>query len=385
MKTSYLFSLKNDVEERKPLAPHQIAALKHSFGGNMKIPDNVEQFPENAVDSDEYGVSSSTPLAPHHIAALKYSFGGHSKNGGNIDGWKRNSKLDNDNEVSSTTNHDMQKGNIAISPNSKSYWRAGAFPVSGHSSVLSRESSRDDLTSIEGHTFEHEERFRVDRRKLEMMMVGRFDQVKEEASEFFQRIGEQTNTTIIWPSRLKIGAKSKKDPHIRVGGDHNGVKQAKILIMEYLDTKTNRVTMKMDVSYTDHSHVIGKGGNTIRRVMAETGCHIHFPDSNRSNPSEKSNQVSIAGEIEGVEKARARVRELTPLVFTFDLPHVSNVEQLPDPSDPYLKAIQDQYNIQVMFRQKQKNFPTTLVVVKGCQWEAGRVKEATMVFSNCYN
>ena len=53
--------------------------------------------------------------------------------------------------------------------------------------------------------------------------------------------------------------------------------------------------MKMDVSYTDHSHIIGKGGNTIRRVMSETGCHIHFPDSNRSNPNEKSNQVSIAG------------------------------------------------------------------------------------------
>lgn len=60
-------------------------------------------------------------------------------------------------------------------------------------------------------------------------------------------------------------------------------------------SRSNRVTMKMDVSYTDHSHVIGKGGNTIRRVMAETKCHIHFPDSNRSNPNEKSNQVSIAG------------------------------------------------------------------------------------------
>ena len=210
-------------------------------------------------------------------------------------------------------------------------------------------------------------------------MIGRFDPVMEEASSFFQRIGEDTGTTVIWPSRLKVGAKSKKDPHIRVGGNEAGVKQAKSLIMEYLDTKTNRVTMKMDVSYTDHSHVIGKGGNTIRRVMAETGCHIHFPDSNRSNPSEKSNQVSIAGEIEGVENARARVRELTPLVFTFDLPLVPCIEAMPDPNDPYLRAIQDQYNIQVMFRQKQKNFPATIVVVKGCQWECARVKEATLV------
>lgn len=43
------------------------------------------------------------------------------------------------------------------------------------------------------------------------------------------------------------------------------------------------------------SRIFLTGGNTIRRVMSETGCHIHFPDSNRSNPTEKSNQVSIAG------------------------------------------------------------------------------------------
>ena len=79
-----------------------------------------------------------------------------------------------------------------------------------------------------------------------------------------------------------------------MGGHEEGVKRAKLLITEVLDTTTNsRVTMKMDVSYTDHSHIIGKGGNTIRRVMAETNCHIHFPDSNRSNPNEKSNQVRI--------------------------------------------------------------------------------------------
>lgn len=69
--------------------------------------------------------------------------------------------------------------------------------------------------------------------------------------------------------------------------------------------------MKMDVSYTDHSHIIGKGGLSIKRVMEETQCHVHFPDSNRSNPTEKSNQVSISGDIEGVECARSRVRVKT--------------------------------------------------------------------------
>ena len=64
----------------------------------------------------------------------------------------------------------------------------------------------------------------------------------------------------------------------------------------------------MEVSYTDHSHIIGRGGNTISRVMEETRCHVHFPDSNRTNQTEKSNLVTVAGELVGVEKARARVR-----------------------------------------------------------------------------
>jgi protein bicaudal C len=113
--------------------------------------------------------------------------------------------------------------------------------------------------------------------------------------------------------------------------------------------------------------------------MAETNCHIHFPDSNRSNPNEKSNQVSIAGEMAGVERARARVRELTPLLFNFDLPIVPSFQAAPDTNSPFLRAIQDQYNIQIMFRQKQKNFHTTTVVVKGCEWECSRVKEATLL------
>lgn len=48
----------------------------------------------------------------------------------------------------------------------------------------------------------------------------------------------------------------------------------------------------MDVAYTEHSHVIGKGGGNIKKVMEVTSCHIHFPDSNRHNVTgEKSNQV----------------------------------------------------------------------------------------------
>lgn len=55
----------------------------------------------------------------------------------------------------------------------------------------------------------------------------------------------------------------------------------------------------------------------------------------------------ISGEMDGVERARARVRELTPLIFCFDLPIIPAVEANPDPNDPCVRAIQDQYNVQV--------------------------------------
>ena len=49
------------------------------------------------------------------------------------------------------------------------------------------------------------------------------------------------------------------DPHIKVSGKQENVKKARVLVMQVLDTKCTRVTLKMDVSHTEHSHVIGKG------------------------------------------------------------------------------------------------------------------------------
>ncbi|XP_015113761.1 protein bicaudal C homolog 1-A isoform X2 [Diachasma alloeum] len=251
--------------------------------------------------------------------------------------------------------------------------------LSGPHGFESREELLELVETLRLSSLEelHRERFRVDRRKLENMLLGD-DETPESASMFFRKIMDETNTVITWPSRLKIGAKSKKDPHIKVAGRVDDVGAAKEKIMQILDTRQSmRVTMKLDVSYTDHSHIIGKGGLTIKRVMEETACHIHFPDSNRSNHQEKSNQVSIAGEMEGVEKARARVRNLTPLIFSFELPIMGAMQGHPDSTSPYIVKIQEKYNVQVMFRTRPK-LHATLVVVKGCEWEVLQVKEATV-------
>ena len=67
-------------------------------------------------------------------------------------------------------------------------------------SGLSRESSRDDINSECDQQFEHEQRFRVDRKKLETMMTNS-PEFGEAAQEFFDRIGAETDTCVIWPSR----------------------------------------------------------------------------------------------------------------------------------------------------------------------------------------
>ncbi|PWA25838.1 hypothetical protein CCH79_00001796, partial [Gambusia affinis] len=185
-------------------------------------------------------------------------------------------------------------------------------------------------------------------------------------------IMDETQTQIAWPSKLKIGAKSKKDPHIKVCGKRDNVREAKYRIMSVLDTKSNRVTLKMDVSHTEHSHVIGKGGNNIKRVMEETGCHIHFPDSNRNNQAEKSNQVSIAGQPAGVEAARVKIRELLPLVLSFELPAIMQS----DPSSPTVQHISQTYNLTVSFKPPTRLYRAT-GVIRGSQNNVNAVKRGT--------
>ncbi|CAG10078.1 unnamed protein product [Tetraodon nigroviridis] len=274
---------------------------------------------------------------------------------------------------------------------------SGYLPQSDHGSNSERRrdsplpGSEEDLSGPQPPPDPEwtEERFRVDRKKLEIMLLGGSDEGRrrrcpklllETASSgisgrVYSQIMDETQTQIAWPSKLKIGAKSKKDPHIKVCGRRENVREAKDRIMSVLDTKSNRVTLKMDVSHTEHSHVIGKGGNNIKGVMEETGCHIHFPDSNRNNQAEKSNQVSIAGQPGGVEAARVKIRELLPLVLSFELPAILQT----DTGSPTVQHIAQTYKLAVSFKP-----PTRLYrgsgVVHGSQNDTSAVKEEILVF-----
>ncbi|CAN7993296.1 unnamed protein product [Ixodes hexagonus] len=251
--------------------------------------------------------------------------------------------------------------------------------------VTSTHSSEFDGSSIveddNDSTNAFVERVRVDRRKLEEMLQETDSGEPTMADGFFRRIMETTGAHISWPTKLKIGAKSKKDPHVKVSGLPEAIVKARENILELLDTKRNRVTLKMDVSFTDHSYIIGKGGRNIQQVMDDTGCHIHFPDSNRNSHSDKSNQasiiVSIAGQPAGVERARAQIRELLPMVVSFDLPTGSYPQPSLDPSSLALQGIQKSHGITVTFRRVHAAL--TVVIVKGSRRHADRLRQGLNV------
>jgi hypothetical protein len=77
----------------------------------------------------------------------------------------------------------------------------------------------------------------------------------------------------------------------------------------------------MEVSYPYHSHLIGRSGQNVNRVMDESGTRIHFPDRNRIVGEYKCNNVIIRGPMANIEQARTRIRvSHPPPVGHFDLP-----------------------------------------------------------------
>jgi len=230
-----------------------------------------------------------------------------------------------------------------------------------------------------------EDRFKVDRKLLEKLLsqtctikdVQQSQIQLSQADNFFQEVEKSTNCKITWPSRLKIGAKSKKDPHIKITGPKEYISMARERIIQQLDSKSNRITLKMDVAHTDHSHVIGKGGSNIKSVMRATECHIHFPDSNRNiNVTEKSNQVSIAGQPSGVEEARKRIRELLPVVISFDLPAARGPMSNMDLNTPIVQNIIQTYKITVQLKHIKPYIST--VTIRGSNQQLFALKDGVL-------
>ncbi|XP_054161538.1 protein bicaudal C homolog 1-like [Oppia nitens] len=206
-----------------------------------------------------------------------------------------------------------------------------------------------------------DKKLKVDRKKFETLLENK-DQLLGNAETFFGNIMKEfPSVSISWPPKLKTGTKSKKDPHVKISGIPFMVRAARLKILSFLDPSRDRVTLKMDIDWTAHSHIIGKGGTSIQQVMVSSGCHVHFPDANRTNTNEKSNQVSIAGTVEGVKMARIAIRDLLPIIITFNIliGFENRWEIFKEKMNQIIKEIESLSCIQIGFRYNGDNRLTT--------------------------
>ncbi|OQR69688.1 hypothetical protein BIW11_12107 [Tropilaelaps mercedesae] len=148
-----------------------------------------------------------------------------------------------------------------------------------------------------------------------------------------------------------------------------------------------RVILKMDVSFLDHSFIIGRHGKGSQGVMRATGCHVHFPDSNRNNRCEKSNQVLIMGPPSGVVAARQKIRERLPISLAFVLTNDDYRRATMDPgstasstSEPnptvkqVIEALQNEFNMTITWLPME-NFSCAVVTVRGRRSNFERIRE----------
>ncbi|GBP01035.1 Protein bicaudal C [Eumeta japonica] len=256
--------------------------------------------------------------------------------------------------------------NISYTPEAK-------LPISSHSMMPLQHSGESNYANPNAAKF-YTQCFKIDRKKLEQLMTSESKIAgKNEAEYLFETIMQTTGTLIDWPRNLKMGANSRKNPRVRIVGEKREVIKAQEIILANLGWEGTRVVMKMNISHSDHSRIIGCGGHNIKRITEDTSTHIHFPNSKRSNDLRKtSNQVSVVGSLENVEKARSLLRLSTSLVISFKLPvkapcHPSQ----PIKEIPYVMLLEQQYNIEVIIYSHSRPY-YSLILVKGSEEEPAK-------------
>jgi len=215
---------------------------------------------------------------------------------------------------------------------------------------MSRKSSQTSLDSSDGQLCNIH--VKVDRKLLEVMLNGGdSSQSLPSAEDFFLNISSKSQSIISFPQKHRLRSIGLKESEVLLIGYREQILTARRLILETLDPFRNKVTLKIDVSFPDHSHIIGKNGKRIQSIMDSTETHIHFPDGNRCSAEEKSNQVTIAGtSLEMAEQSRHLIRKNLPLTISFVIEVNVRDISLVDSAHPNIQYFQMSHNVIITFR-----------------------------------
>lgn len=150
------------------------------------------------------------------------------------------------------------------------------------------------------------------------------------------------------------------------------------MMNQTIQQEITQVTLSMDVSYPFHSHLIGRSGQHINRLMEQTRTRIHFPDRNRIAGQAKSNKVIVRGQMADIENVRQRIRMEVPVEFVVEC-RIDRVKAKGESSliDYFSKT----YGVLLRFYPKIDGV-SCQVNIRGQHDRMDRLKEAIVQFCN---
>jgi len=241
----------------------------------------------------------------------------------------------------------------------------------GMTSLSTMALSETDLTDI---------RVKVDRKILQKMMDGTDTSLKS-AKDFFSGVSTTSGAIISYPQLWKLQIMGRKDPEIRIIGNSSQLPIAEKLIRNYMDPHRNRIILKMDVSFADHSYIIGKGGKRIQSIMNLSQTSIHFPDENLVNSGMKSNVVTITCDsLQRADEARQMIRQSLPLTIAFKMEVTPEKYTLLDTKNPIVEYYQRRHSVLFGFKVIESTSVDTITVnvqVRGSRLNLQELYEAT--------
>ncbi|XP_037553493.1 protein bicaudal C homolog 1 [Nematolebias whitei] len=238
-----------------------------------------------------------------------------------------------------------------------------------------------------------EERFRVDRKKLEVMLLAASEGRVNGGEDFFQKELLPLVLSFELPAIMQADPSSPTVQHIsqtynlavsfkpptrlyRATGvvrgsqnNANAVKRGTALLLEHLAgslASTISVTTHLDIAPQHHLFMKGRNGSNIKHITQRTGAQIHFPDPN--SPQKKST-VYIQGTIDSVCLARQYLMGCLPLVLMFDIKEDVEVEP------QCITALMEQLDVFISIKPKPKQ-PSKSVIVKSVERNAVNMYEA---------
>lgn len=137
-----------------------------------------------------------------------------------------------------------------------------------------------------------------------------FKKLIQKSSVFFQQIRENPNV------RLSFNDKDKNTIVIHLQGVKKDVEVVQAEIKKKVERQSNEVTLKVKIDPQFHGVLIGKGGQTVKRLVSKYEVNIQFPKTNavsddtQDETPDDPHHVTIIGHSKDAEAVKQELLDL---------------------------------------------------------------------------